>query len=322
MNPIQKRINYSGDIIPLIEDICREYSLGTYKSHNVITTGYEDFNVQAITEKGNFLIKFFGAFRSFEEVTQYIKIMNLVIDKGVNHPRLYPTSNGHLYEIKIDQTIIRVCVLEFIQGHNLLELNKELSQDDKNYLIQQAATINTIEYKPVPVYDSWAVVNFEKEYLKKEHYLSEIDKKYILPALKEFSEINLQKLPHAFVHGDIIKTNVMNDVISKLWILDFAVANWYPRIVDLSVLLCNILFDSQNLNSNKEIMSKAINTYSKTLNLTSEEIEAIPKFIKAAHSMHVLCSLFEKHQNNNDSKENEYWLAQGRLGIATNYYLK
>ena len=133
---------------------------------------------------------------------------------------------------------------------------------------------------------------------------------------EEFKDVELDGLPHAFVHGDILKTNVMKDKKSKLWIVDFAVSNYYPRILELAVLACNILFDPDSSAKSQSNLEMAVAEYEKRIKLTDTEHRLLPLFIRAAHAMHLLSANYEKMANGNTSKENEYWLAQGRAGFS------
>lgn len=117
------------------------------------------------------------------------------------------------------------------------------------------------------------------------------------------------------VHGDIIATNVMKDKKNKLWIIDFAVSNYYPRIQELAVMACNILFDEKNKKKSETNLKTALEEYQKTIELTPREIEVLPTYIKLAHAMHILEANYEKVAEKNDSDENEYWLNQGRTGL-------
>jgi len=72
--------------------------------------------------------------------------------------------------------------------------------------------------------------------------------------VREFNALKMKKLPHCFVHGDLIETNIMKDKEGKLWIIDFAVANYYPRIIELAVLACNILLTQKAGLNQKEIL--------------------------------------------------------------------
>ena len=106
------------------------------------------------------------------------------------------------------------------------ELGEKPSKDVIKEIARQTAIINNLEIKPDFIYDTWAIVNFEDEYKEKRKYLADNYKEEFDKLLIELKNIDFNKLPKAFVHGDIISTNVMIDSNSKVWIIDFAVSNY------------------------------------------------------------------------------------------------
>src|SRR3989344_3715205 len=125
------------------------------------------------------------------------------------------------------------------------------------------------------------------EYNKKYKYLPEEDLVLIKPLISKFEELNIERLPHCFVHGDIISTNVIK-AKNKLWIIDFAVSNYYPRIQELAVLSCNLFFDEESKKNSTENLKIALKEYQEIVSLTQNEIKALPTYIELAHGMHLL----------------------------------
>ena len=144
--------------------------------------------------------------------------------------------------------------------------------------------------------------------------MPEEDLVLIKPLISKFEELNIERLPHCFVHGDIISTNVIK-AKNKLWIIDFAVSNYYPRIQELAVLSCNLFFDEESKKNSTENLKIALKEYQEIVSLTQNEIKALPTYIELAHGMHLLSANYEKVKNNNQTKENEYWINQGRIGL-------
>lgn len=122
-------------------------------------------------------------------------------------------------------------------------------------------------------------------------------------------------MPHCLVHGDIIKTNVVKSKSGELYILDFAVSNYYPRIIELAVLFSNMLFDENNLGTFPDYYKLALDEYQKATPLSSKELETLPLFVKIAHAMHIIPPIREQKLNKNTSDENLYWLNLGRIGL-------
>ncbi len=305
----QKRIGYYGDITPLLNKVCDDFKIGKYLSHKVVLMGYEDFNLILKTSNGKFFIKIFAKFRDKKDCQRYVEIVEHVLKAEVSHPPLYKSPQGYLYEIKMNETTIRLIVTEYIEGKTFFELNKEPNTEEMSFIVKQATLINSIKLKPSFVYDNWAITNFLDQYDKKAQYLDKEDAKLISPLIETFKSLAINNLPHCFAHGDITKTNTMKDKNGKIYILDFAVANYYPRIQELAVLICDLL----SKNSYEQILHK----YQKYIKLTSDEIKKLPLYVKLAHAMHILCGTYEKKVNHNTSAENEYFIKIGRTGLQS-----
>ncbi len=182
-------------------------------------------------------------------------------------------------------------------------------------LAYQASIINSINIKPPQIYDSWAIHNFPSEFEKKKQYIEKEDFDIIKPFVEEFRKLKIETLPHCFVHGDIIRTNVIKDRNGKVWIIDFSVSNYYPRIQELAILACDILFNKDDKNESEKNFKDALKEYQKRIKLTPREIKSLSTYINLAHAMRVLLSTYEKKANKNNSKENEYILSIGRAGL-------
>jgi Ser/Thr protein kinase RdoA (MazF antagonist) len=98
----------------------------------------------------------------------------------------------------------------------------------------------------------------------------------------------------------------MKDREGKIWIIDFSVSNYYPRIQELAVLACNLFFDLHSKFRSQKNLGIALEAYQKKIKLTLKELEALPDYIRLAHAMHVLCANYCKKAEHNNSKENQY----------------
>lgn len=315
MNKFFQRIDYDGKLEDVSLALCNDFDIGELVSNKLVMAGYEDFNFILETTKNKYFIKVFANFRSDEDCIRYIDILLKVIQEGVSFPKLLKFNESYFHTKSINNTKLRLCVMEYIDGESYYFLGEKPSIDEIKFLAYQAALINSIDIKPEFIYDSWAATSFLNEFKNKGKYLSQQDLKVVEPLVKKFKDIDIEKLPHCFVHGDIIATNVMKDKNGKIRIIDFAVSNYYPRIQELAVLACNILFDEEDKLKSESNLRVALDEYQKVIKLTQRELEVLPTYIKLAHAMHILLSSYEKMVEKNDSKENEYWLNQGRIGL-------
>ena len=311
----QARINYPGKLRPLMSQVCEAYKVGDYIDHKIIATGYEDLNLILETYRGKFFIKIFSAFRNENECINYISVMLDVVNAGINHPKLYKSQQGYLYKKTLDNVTIRLCLMQYIDGESLYEIKVKPNLTELKSIIKQASLINSLKLKPKFTYDSWAIFNFLKEYKQKNKFLNDRDAKTLSSLMKAFSSFDLSILPNCFVHGDLIKTNILRDIKDNIYIIDFSVANYYPRIEELAVLLNDTFFDKDSFDRTKEYYYHVLEQYQRHIYLTALEIENLPLFIKVGHAMHVLRANYEKVVNDNNSQENEYFLKLGRVGL-------
>lgn len=311
----QERIEYKGDLAVLLKQVSKDFHLGELNAYKVIPVGYEDLNLALETDKGKFFVKVLSKDRDQGQKERYKQILEKVTKKGIAHPTLYKSNQGYLHKIILDGVTTELFVMKFINGKTFYDLKRSPSQKEIRFLASQAALINNLDLKPSFVYDSWAEVNILEEYKKVESKLSRKDKPLVLPVVDLFRNVDFDKLPHSFVHGDIIDTNVMKDKMGNLWILDFSVSNYYPRIQEIAVLACDLLTDPTSLGQSLKNLGTALKEYQKKIKLTKEELEILLTYIKGAHAMHVIGAT--KYLGDKAiSKENEYWLKRGREGLT------
>ncbi len=100
----------------------------------------------------------------------------------------------------------------------------------------------------------------------------------------------------------------------KLYVIDFSVANWYPRIQELAVIAANLLHEDFGL-SLAERCEQVAEEYNQLNPLTTEERRHLHAYALAGVAMEFMGSHQEKHVNGNDGEENDYWLNLGREGL-------
>lgn len=143
-------------------------------------------------------------------------------------------------------------------------------------------------------------------------YVQPDDLKLAEYAVEQFELVPEGMLPHAFVHGDLTKANVMLGDDGKIYIFDFSVANWYPRIQELAVIAANLLADSPDIDSLQQACDIVAREYG---NLSDGEVSSLPVFALAAVAMEFLGAHQEKYINGIDSDETNYWMSLGRNGL-------
>jgi Ser/Thr protein kinase RdoA (MazF antagonist) len=304
------RIEYSGDLKPIVEEVCAKFDLGKLQQYEVLRIGYEDLNVKTVTEKGVYLIKMFGTFRDQANCERYVSIMEKVVNHGVSHPKLFPVKNGaYLYQSNVG---VRLCVMEYINGKSFYDLSIWPTFAEATILIKEAAKINSMQFEPEDYYDEWSPVNLVQEFNNKGDLIGEIDRKRIQSFINQFAQIDFNRLSQALAHSDIIRPNVIK-AENKLYVIDFSVASQKPRIQELAVLMCGMFFNDRDPSDFGKYYDLILREY--TPELSEYEKNTLPLFIKACFAMYVILGTYTKLVLKIDHKENDYWIMCGQKGL-------
>lgn len=306
------RLNYTGDLTPAVERLCEAYGVGAPGSVDVVEVGYEDCNVILETDQAKFVAKMFAKTRTPEEISRYTTTMQKVVEAGVNHPELLTTSSG---DITYTDSGITLVLMRFIEGETYFELDKAPNDTERKAVLEQAAKINDIDYRPPFLFDSWAIPNIRVMFDKVKQFIEPSDFALVEQAMAQYEAIPVDELPHAFVHGDFTKTNVIKGKDGKIYVIDFSVANWYPRIQELAVIAANLLHDKDDDTSLEDRCQLVADEYSEFSPLNEVEREHLPAYALAGVAMEFMGSHQEKYINGNDTEETDYWLSLGRSGL-------
>jgi Ser/Thr protein kinase RdoA (MazF antagonist) len=305
------RLDYSGDLAPVIEDICTAYDIGSPNDFSVISVGYEDCNVIIDTGQGRFMAKMFAKTRKPEEIERYANILHKIKEAGVHHPELVKAPiGGMIYRTGS----ISLALMRFVEGKTFYDLGRAPTDEECRAVIEQAAKINNIGYKPPYLFDPWAIPNIGAMLDKARKFIEPGDLRFVEEVMRRYKAIPVSELPHAFVHGDIIKTNTIKGDDGKLYVIDFSVANWYPRIQELAVIAANLMYED-NGPSLAERCEQVADEYDQLNPLMAEEHRHLHAYALAGVAMEFMGAHQEKHLNGNDGEENDYWLNLGREGL-------
>ena len=253
------RIAYKGDLAAVYNSVCKDFGIGNFKSGKIIEQGFEDLNVRLTTTKGEYFLKLFAKSRKKGEGKRIVDIALRLHHFGINTPKLYKSKNGYLDTIGVGGAKTPACLMQFVPGKSLFARRSSPTTGDMKVLAKEAAKINSTGIVPSEfIPDSWSVLNFPQIFKERGGYLSPDDKKLIKPLTDIYPKLRMDKLPHAFVHGDIVSTNVIKDAAKKLWIVDFSVSNWYPRIIELAVFAGDILLDATSKNKTQKNIDMAL----------------------------------------------------------------
>lgn len=316
------RLNYSGELGLVIDRLCGVYGVGKPDNFSVIGIGYEDCNVVIQTPDSKYVAKIFSKDRDQEAITRYSTIMEKTVEAGVNHPPLIKTSDGEVVYSDNQANGISMVLMKFIDGQTFLELDRVPDAEEQQAVIEQTAKVNGIDYHPPYLFDSWAIPNIQVMFEKVKKFIQLDDLKLVEQAMAQYAEIPVENLPHCFVHGDFTKANVMKGNDGKIYILDFSVSNWYPRIQELAVIAANLLHEENDSLSLRDKVKLVSDEYDKLNPLTVEEKQYLYAYALAAVAMEFMGAHQEKFIKGNDTEETEYWLNLGRNGLKKEFAAK
>lgn len=309
------RINLNTNLDHISKEICKKYNLDDYISDELILVGYEDFNYILNTTKGKYCVKIFNKERTNKDVNNYIDRIELASTLNINTPKVYRVKNNCLQIIDINNNQYRLCVFEYVNGKSFYDLNEIPTEKEIKEIIKQMVYIHNAKLDSEYIYDKWTITNFIKEYKDKKNYS---DKKYIDVFNKltnQLEKVNFNKLVYSFVHGDIISSNVMKDKNNKLWIIDFAVSNYLPRIVDLAVTSCNLCLNPTSKAKTIESTKMILEEYQKYIKLNEYELETFPLFYDLANAMGIL-QISYLNSIGETSNEDKFWLEESENGLS------
>lgn len=310
------RIDTIEDINILSKLVCEEYELGVFKDTYVIEIGYEDFNAVITTSIGKFLMKVFRNSRTDKEVEECINRSYIAFENNVKTPKIYKNSKNELISIiEYLNSRFRLCVIEYIDGNNFFELNKKPTLEELRKIVDIASNLNKIDYRPNFIYDTWAITSFCNEFEKKKEYLEEKYLNIIEPIYNKFKQFDYDRLPKAFVHGDMMSTNLMLDTNDDIWVIDFSVSNYTARLNEIVVICDDIaVVPGEKEESERRIMI-AFDEWCKKVNATQFEKESFKMLFDVANAINVLNPLYEI-ATGNDSEETKMHLNAGIFALS------
>jgi len=321
MNKISKgfldRISPFADIKVLLEEVLNVYQKPKLKDYKVLEIGYEDFNIIVKTEKNNYFLKILHNSRDNEEVNSIVERIITAVKFKVPTPLIYinPKTKNYWTTVTIGQSNFRLCLMQYIDGHDFFSFQKKPSNQELIKIAQIAAKVNQINYQPKFVYDTWAITSFLQEFKKKEKYLKGKDLGIVSKVYNEFINFNYDALPKSFVHGDIMSTNIIKDQKNNLWLIDFSVSNYMARLIEIIVACGDLALIVGNKNESLNRIKLVFENWVKLVNATEFEIKSFEMLYKVANAINIMNTNFEI-ATGNTSAETMMHLEAGRFGMS------
>lgn len=309
MEDFFERIDVKSSLSEIAREMCLKCGIDDYVSSQIVEVGYEDFNFIIETKTQKFFAKIFHKGRTSKDCSNYMDRIKLSNTIDINTPKTIMFDS-----IRIDDKDLKFVVFEYINGKSFLDLEEMPTETEIKEIIRQMANIHRAELKSDFIYDTWTITNFTNEFNNKGKCLDEQYYNRFKDLSDKLQKVDLSKLPHSFVHGDIISSNVIKDENDKLWIIDFAVSNYLPRIIDLVVTGDNLCLDPNSRENTMKNFKLIIDEYEKYNKLTDYEKQIIPLFYDIGNAMGIL-QINAIKQDGEYSDEDEYWLKVSEKGL-------
>lgn len=309
-----ERIHNIKNVKSVSERICEHYNLGNLISYKHIAIGYEDFNMILEADSGKYFVKILNKSRPQEEQNRLVRIIEKSIENNVKVPRVYQVNGKSIFELSIENKVLNIIVMDYIDGTNMLLLDRDFTSNEISYVAKEMAKINNIDYGVEAYYDEWTITNFKEEYEKKIEFIDEENKNLIIEVYNEMKSIDFTKFKMAYIHGDIIKSNLILDKENVVWVIDFSVLNYLPRVIELAVAMFGICLTDDKETSITN-MNTLINEYNKQNKLDEYELLNLPLVFNCISAMNVLQTAYIKNTDETFD-ENEHWLSEGRKGLS------
>ena len=304
----------------LVAHVAGEYSLGTVRGWSVVATGYEDCNIAILLSPGGttprtprgmsdgnahildihpdpfrMMVKVFAFGRPAAIAKRTAGLIMRARAAGVRHPRLYPDASGRLVHEYDGHQLV---VMDFAPGRTFYELGRPPCSDELGAVVEQAVRIHSVDAYPEPVFDPWAIANLVPLANQVHGLLDDDQRRRVDAVISDMSGIDWAALPEALIHADLTAGNVLLGDDGTISVLDFALANRWPRLQEIAVIAASLLHGSPDPIASRMSSVAALYSSLAPSPLTSLEWDALHVFGRAAAAMELLGGLAQWQQGN------------------------
>ncbi|OLF14691.1 phosphotransferase [Actinophytocola xanthii] len=309
-NPLL-RIHHPEQVDLLLAWTAQVCGLGAVHGHTVCESGYDDCNLTVVTERGRFLVKVFTTARPAHLTRRYVDVLECVLRAGVSHPALHGPPGGHLLHHPASGN--QLVVMDHLDHGDFLERGEHPNDAQLDDLMRQVCRVHAVEREFPAVHDWWATPNIAALARDVLPLLDDDDRGRVSGAVELFARLDLATLPHALVHGDLTKANVIPTSDHTVAVIDFAVANRYPRVHELAMIAVNLMHgDPRGYDAR---LAELVRRYAVADPLSPRELDALPVYVYATAAMELLGSVRESVRKGNRSAENDYLIQLGRTAV-------
>lgn len=296
----------------LLAGVASACGLGEVRAWSVLTTGYEDCNIDLTAERARVVVKVFATDRADGIAARTAEIITRARIAGVRHPLLHHNRDGALVHCHRGHDVL---VMDFVHGNTLYDLGRAPTNGELVAILDQALRMHTVDAAPEFVFDPWAIPNLLLLAEQVHDVLDAEQRRLVGTAIDQVTDIDRGHLPVVLIHGDLTKGNVLLAEDGMVHVLDFAVANRFPRVQELAVVAANLTHGSPTPLPARTEMIAELYSEAARVPLLAAERDALRVFTHAAAAMEMLGALAEWHHHGNHSAETEYLIDLGLAGL-------
>jgi Ser/Thr protein kinase RdoA (MazF antagonist) len=302
----------------LVAYVAGEYGLGDVGDWSVLATGYEDCNIDLQAAQARVVIKVFAAGRPAGIAARTAGVIAAAREAGVRHPRLHADAAGsdvHSYDGH------RLLVMDFAPGQTFYDLGRPPDEAELARVVAQAARLHGSGARPEPVFDSWAIDNLVPLAGQVGDLLDARQRRLVDGAITAMAQVDFWSLPTTLIHADLTAGNVLLGRDGEVTVLDFALANRWPRLQELAVIAASLMHGSpgtlpERFDTVARLYSAAAPPpLTPAAPLTPAEEAALPAFGRAAAAMELLGGLNQWRRGNRGA-ETDSLIELGTAGLA------
>jgi Ser/Thr protein kinase RdoA (MazF antagonist) len=296
----------------LVTHVAAEYGLGDVGDWSVLTTGYEDCNIDLRAQRMRVVIKVFAVGRPAGIAARTAGVIASVREAGVRHPRLHADAAGsdvHEYDGH------RLLVMDFAPGQTFYDLGRPPDEAELARVVEQAVRIHGSGARPEPVFDSWAIANLVPLAGQVGDLLDARQRRLVDGTIAELARIDFAALPATLIHADLTAGNVLLGPDNEVTVLDFALANRWPRLQELAVIAASLMHGSPGTLPARMDAVARMYSMAGAAPLTPAEEGALPAFGRGAAAMELLGGL-DQWRRGNRGPETDSLIDLGTAGLG------
>jgi Ser/Thr protein kinase RdoA (MazF antagonist) len=296
----------------LLAHVADNYALGDVRCWSVLTTGYEDCNIDLTTSDLRVVVKVFARDRAPGIAVRTAELITAAQAAGVRHPRLHRDRAGDVVHTHAGHQVL---VMDFVPGRTLYDLPRGPDAGELAAIVEQAVRIHTVDAHPPFVFDPWAITNLVPLAGQLQHVLDVEQRGNIAAVLEQTAAVDRALLPVTLIHADLTKGNVLLSEDGMVTVLDFAVANRFPRVQELAVIAANLTHGGPDPLPVRTETIGELYSAAAPVPLAAAERAALRVFARAAAAMELLGAMAEWYLHGNRTAETEYLIELGLAGL-------